>query len=52
MLTSFFGDKVVFNLSVPDASKINTEEWKSLVEKEDHIIIDVEDNSVLINVLF
>ena len=50
MLTSLFGDKVVFNLTVPEASKINNEELGSIVEKNEHITIDVEDNPVLINV--
>lgn len=49
MLTSLFGDKVVFNLSVPEASEINSEEWESLVENKDYIAIDVEENPVLIN---
>lgn len=47
LLTVLYGDKEVFDLSVPETSVIDTRQWKTLLDEKNYIAIDMEDNPVL-----
>ncbi len=51
LLTEINGDEAVFDLSVPETSKINHKAWENLLETEDCLVINIEDEPVLIKAI-
>ena len=51
LLPAIFGDENIFDLYPPQTSEINYEEWESLLENKDYIVVEIEDNPVLIKAL-
>jgi len=52
MLTSFFGDEVIFDLHVPETARLNNQQWEALLKEKEYLAIEIEDNPILLYVSF